>query len=81
MDGSLIRGVEFKAIDKLRSQGRIPSKLFGAKQENNYIYLTYNNVVYGEFVYQGEFFSMSQRREVLATKNKLYSNGGSEIYK
>lgn len=82
MGDSLIRCFEERATDKLKSQGRMSSKLFTPKQqEGNYIYLTYNNVVYGEFGSQGESFSMSQYREELDSENKLYSNGGSEIYK
>jgi uncharacterized membrane protein len=88
MGDSQIRCVEAGTLDKLRSQGRMSSKLLAyymfqdrRKPEDDYIYLSYNNVVYGEFVYQGKNLSMSQYREILASENKLYSNGGSEIYK
>jgi len=82
MDDSLVRGLEARAVDKLKSQGIMSSRLFAKKpQEDNYIYLTYNNVVYSEFVARGKYHSMSQYREMLASENKLYSNGGSEIYK
>ncbi|MFC2071761.1 hypothetical protein ACFLUU_03455 [Chloroflexota bacterium] len=88
-DDSLIYVFEDRASDKLRSQEGMSAKLITdyltskdqKKPVDRYIYLTYNNVVHGEFEYQGEFFSMSQYREGLASKNKLYSNGDLEIYK
>lgn len=77
-----------RTLDKLLSQGRVPLKQiapFPTSQdqtttENRYVYLSYNNAVNSEFVYQGEFLSMRQYREALDSKNKLYSNGGLEIY-
>ncbi len=72
---------------KLMSQGRIASNLidilaFPSRQEiDGYVYFNYNNVVNSKLVFRGNFYDMSDYSDTVNSKNKLYSNGGSEIYK
>lgn len=49
---------------------------------DNYIYLSYDNVVRGKMGAWGNVeHDLSEYAEVLGSKNKVYSNGGSEVYK
>jgi len=74
---------------KLHSQSRIPPRLLHHDKSINltdipgssFIYLSYVNVVYDEFVAGNTFHSMKEHANALASKNKLYTNGGSEVYR
>ena len=72
---------------KLISQGKIAPRLvhssafFYREEIDGYVYLNHNNVVNSKLVFGGEFYDMSEYSDMISGKNKLYSNGGSEIYK
>ena len=74
---------------KLQSQGGIPLRLIHHDKsinlidipESSFIYLSYVNVVYDEFVDGNTFHSMNEHAATLVNKNKLYVNGGSEVYR
>lgn len=69
---------------KLISQGGIHPNLINWKAFyqhqaiNGYLYLTHNNVVNGRV---GNDFDMSDYSDMFVDKDKIYTNGGSEIYK
>ncbi len=72
---------------KLISQGKVPQ--IGIDYEsfvenqllNGYLYLSYNNVIDGEFIYRHEKFDMSEYTDMFAHKNKLYTNGGTQVWR
>lgn len=72
---------------KLISQGKIAPVLidyrefFGGREIKGYVYLNYNNVVNGKVYFSGQLHDMSEYSNVISGKNRLYNNGGSEIYK
>ncbi len=72
---------------KLVSQGKISPRLvkqivFREHEEiNGYLYLSYNNVVNEAFVGGGESHDINDYSNMIVGKNKLYDNGGSEVYK
>ena len=72
---------------KLISQGMIAPKLvdFWAfpshKEIDGYVYLYHNNVVNGKLEFKGKVHDISEYLDMISGQNKLYSNGGSEIYK
>jgi uncharacterized membrane protein len=49
---------------------------------DGYIYLRYTNVVNGEFFGPGgKVYGLTELQDKFAGKNKVYTNGGSEIYR
>jgi len=72
---------------KLISQGKIAPRLvdswafFYHEEIDGYVYLNHNNVVNGKLAFGREFCDMSEYSDLISGKNKLYNNGGSEIYK
>jgi len=74
---------------KLISQGKINPYLindsaFFARQEiDGYIYLDYYNVVEGKMLIgkMEQIFDLDEYNEMLNKKSKLYTNGGSEIWR
>jgi len=75
---------------RLKSQARImPPRvvdLYSSLEENNkidgYIYLTYHNVVNKELLdWKGNLHSLEEYQDKFTGKDKIYSNGGSEIYR
>ncbi|MBI4267441.1 MAG: DUF2206 domain-containing protein [Chloroflexi bacterium] len=83
--------IDSPARDKMVSQwarpGRSPvdfryfSRGGQSMPNDSYLFLSYNNVVGNQFITQGNFFSMDKYTEVMTNLNKLFSNGGSEIYR
>ena len=71
----------------LISQGKIAPILIdsaafsGHEEIDGYIYLSHNNVVNRKLVSGGVFYDMGEYSDLITDKNKIYSNGGSEIYK
>jgi len=86
-DNSRIYTADYYSGQKLISQGKISPRLIKHyailehQEIPEYIYLSYNNVVNGKLVVRGKFYDMSEYLHLLEGKNRLYSNGGSEIYK
>ena len=72
---------------KLISQGGIPPEQIGYdsfmehKQIDEYIYLSYNNVVNGKFEEKNEWYNMSEFSDAFIGKSQIYNNSGSEIWK
>lgn len=88
-DASEIYVFDAGSSSKLYSQGGIPSRQithYPAYQDKIYIadgyfFLSRNNVVYGDYYMNNRFFSLSPYSEILESRNKLYANGVSEIYR
>ncbi len=87
-DTSKIYVFDGRAIDKITSQVGISWKLIGGyrylgdkKHEDRYIYAGHSNVVRGEITLRGEIINFGPYARELTRKNKLYANGGSEIYR
>lgn len=86
-DNSRIYTADYYSRQKLVSQGKISPRLinryaiFEHQEIPGYIYLSYNNVVNGKLVVRGEFYDMSEYLHLLEGKNRVYTNGGSEVYK
>ena len=83
MDEKLgIHTFEGTMLDKLISQGKFsPTKLASYySRSHGYTFLSYNNVVNGKYVSAGKLYNMSDHIDILMSKNKIYANGGSEIY-
>ena len=94
-ENSQIYATDWGGIRRLQSQGKISWRLIDgesfARQEeiNGYLYLNYNNVVNGKLMVieavgagrRGEEHDMDKYTDSFAGKSKLYSNGGSEIWR
>ncbi len=87
-----VNAIDSHGTHKLVSQGKIPEgqivdnyfleNYFTENyQVSGYLYLDYYNVVDGEFIYRKVGYSMSEYPGVFSNKNKLYTNGGSQIWK
>jgi len=65
-----------------RTGGDLYSLLEKDGKIDGYIYLTYNNVVNKElFDDKGHLHSLKEYQDKFTEKDKIYSNGGSEIYR
>lgn len=74
---------DFGGDDVLLSQAGISSISYYDSKNNwqGYVYLRYYNVVYGKLLSNGYIErSMSEFQEKFQEKNKIYDNGGSEIW-
>ncbi len=80
-------GVEERLKDRIRyTELRVlkpePDQDYLEAIKDNYIYLTYDNVVRGSMgAWGGVEHDISEYSEILDGKNKIYANGGSEVYK
>ena len=72
--------------NKLISQGKISPQLIDYSSfPSRYkitgpLYLSYNNIVNGKFVFKDNIYDMANYTDVFIDKNKIYDNGGSEVY-
>ena len=67
---------------RLISQGGIPERGRSPTTATNvYVYLTYYNVVNRELVMRDGFHSIDEWQDKSTGRGKVYSNGGSEIYR
>jgi uncharacterized membrane protein len=86
-DKSLIFAAGYHAKNRLVSQGRISPSMINYRafsndeQMDGYIYLNHNNVVNGKLWFMGQSFESSDYLDTLDKKDKLYDNGGSEVWK
>ena len=88
MDGvSAIHAPDYYAANKLLSQGLISENYIDSKSFYNhgdtrgYIYLDTNNLVNQTIMFGQTSKDMSQYQDILNVRNKIYSNGGSAVYK
>jgi uncharacterized membrane protein len=88
MDGtSIIHTTDGSGADKLMSQGLISDELidyvnfYNRSDTTGYIYLTTNNVVNHKLEINQESYDISKFADVLSERDKIYSNGGSEVLK
>ena len=85
-ENSPINATDYYGARKLISQGKITveratySYFFDHLDIRGYLYLSYNNVVNGKFARKGISYNMSEYSDTFIDKNKIYNNGGSEIW-
>ena len=70
-----------KPSDAVKSRSLI-SPLIQGWRFKGYLYLWYRNVVHGELIdSKGEIYNMTDYSDTFIEKNRLYDNGGSEVWK
>ena len=79
---------DFHGSRRLLSQGKIWSPqyhfpwLSDPEAVNGYIYLGYSNILNGELLGRhNKVYNMTDYQDVFLKANKIYSNGGSEVWK
>ena len=86
-EDSRINTADYHGTRKLKSQCKIPPRryshyyFFNHRKIEGYIYLSYNNVVNGKLAEMDELYNMSEYSDAFIDKNKIYNNGGSEVWK
>lgn len=86
-ENSLIYTTDRYGRCRLVSQGKIApprindSSFVERGKAVGFLYLNHNNVVNHQLVIGRQFYDMSQFSDIISAKNKIYANGGSEIYK
>lgn len=84
---SLVYAGDDYGKQKLISQGKFyPNSLsswpfINRKQVAGFIWLSYDNIVNQKLIYSGELYNINDYVYVLNGKNKVYTNGGSEVLK
>ncbi|HEX76786.1 MAG TPA: DUF2206 domain-containing protein, partial [Dehalococcoidia bacterium] len=72
---------------KLVSQGKFTQRSLGDSpffdhvKVTGYIWLSYNNVRNSKLTYKGVSSNISDYQDVLIGKNRIYTNGGSEVWR
>jgi len=72
---------------KLISQGPFDprsigdSPLFDHELVNGYIWLSYDNTVFDTLTQKRVSYDINNYSDIITTKNEIYNNGGSEIWK
>jgi len=87
-DNSKVYITSIHEARKLVSQGKFSPRLIGdmtllqGSEVDGYIYLGYNNVVKGKLAGGGDvLYDMSDYSDMFINKDRLYANGGSEVWR
>ena len=86
-DESRIYTSNYNSNVRLMSQGTISpnlidrSALVNHRKIDSYIYLRYFNVVNGKLLGSDGSHNLTEYSDIFLEKNKIYANGGSEIYR
>ena len=69
-------------VYRLTSQASLPAiRIAELHKISTYLYLRYTNVVYDKIAIGDEYYNMSECSIMFTGKNKIYANGGSEVYR
>ena len=85
-ENTLIYSTDYVSHMRLISQGLLPPDIinftsFLERKTHGYLYLSYNNVVNNNIRTETKSYALDDYSSRLVGMNRIYSNGGSDIYK